>query len=221
MYEYNSQLPEVVLKEYGRNVQKLAEYVSQIEDTEKRNQYAYTLVELMHLINPNTRDSQDYQNKVWDDLFIISKFELEVDSPYPMPEKDVLGKKPQKVDYPSEKPQYKHYGLNIERLIQHADTLENEEERFAAFAYVGRLMKTFYLTWNKDNVPDTLIIEHMNRILGKGKSLDESLIQQLLADGVLEVHEVKIPSANQQQHHHHNQKKGKKKKKTQRGRGNK
>src|SRR4028119_1691948 len=96
---YNTQQNDLILKEYGRNVQKLVDHIITIEDRDKRNKYAQILVELMRQIHPNMRDNQDYSNKLWDDLYILSGFNLEVDAPYPMPEKDLLGKKPKRVAY--------------------------------------------------------------------------------------------------------------------------
>src|SRR4028119_1287750 len=131
-FTYNTEQNEVILKEYGRNVQKIVEHIITIEDKEKRNKYAQILVELMRQIHPNMRDSQDYSNKLWDDLYILSGFNLEVDSPYPLPEKTLLGKKPKPVAYNTHHLKYKHYGKNIELLIEKAILLDSEEDRLAA-----------------------------------------------------------------------------------------
>ena len=113
-HEYNTSRPEVILKEYGRNVQKLVDYIQNIQDDEKRKEYSHTLVELMKLINPALKDGNEFSQKLWDDLFIISDFKLEVDSPYPKPVIDVLSRKPAKLDYNTHKLKYKHYGRNID-----------------------------------------------------------------------------------------------------------
>ncbi|MES2733677.1 MAG: DUF4290 domain-containing protein [Bacteroidota bacterium] len=164
--EFNNQINHLILKEYGRNVQKLVDHITAIEDREKRNRYAYTLVELMRQIHPGMRDGQDYTNKLWDDLYIMSSFNLDVDSPYPLPEKDLLGKKPKTVGYNTHNLKYKHYGRNIELLIEKAIPLEVEEEKLAAIAYIGKLMKTFYGAWNKENVDDAVILEHLREMSG-------------------------------------------------------
>lgn len=161
---YNTQQNEVILKEYGRNVQKIVEHIITIDDREKRNKYAQILVELMRQIHPNMRDNQDYSNKLWDDLYILSGFNLEVDAPYPMPEKDVLGKKPKQVAYNTHKLHYKHYGRNVELLIEKAIVMENPDEKLNAIIYIGRLMKSFYGTWNKENVDDAVIVEHLHEM---------------------------------------------------------
>lgn len=183
-FEYNTQRNELILKEYGRNVQKLVNHIITIEDREKRNYYAHTLIELMRLLHPNMRDGQDYSNKLWDDLYILSGFTLEVDSPYPMPEKDVLGKRPQKVAYNTHELSYRHYGKNVELLIERALAMENPEDREAAIIYIGRLMKTFYATWNKESVEDAVIVEQLLKI--SGNQLQISL-ERVKAEGLFDL----------------------------------
>lgn len=199
--DYNTQKPYLILKEYGRNIQKIVEYIVEIEDRDERTRYAHNLIELMRQINPNTRDSQDYQNKLWDDLYIMSKFNLDVDSPSPMPEKEILGRKPKRLDYNLHRITYKHYGRNIELLINKANEIEDHESKMQAIVQIGKLMKNFYVTWNKDNIQDITIIEHIEKI--SGLSLDEDIKERIISDGALEV----------QQKDRKNNKKGKKKKK--------
>lgn len=162
--EFTNPQNHLILKEYGRNVQKLVDHITAMEDREKRTRYASTLVELMRQIHPGMRDGQDYSNKLWDDLYIMSRFNLDVDSPYPLPEKTLLGKKPKPVAYNTHQLKYKHYGKNIELLIEKAIQLESEEDRLAAIAYIGKLMKTFYGTWNKENVDDNIILDHLREL---------------------------------------------------------
>lgn len=173
MFEYNTSKSNVILKEYGRNVQKLAEHIMTIEDREKRTRYAATLVELMRQLNPSVRENNETTQKLWDDLFIMTNFELEVDAPYPKPEVDILTKKPKKLSYNTDPVNYKHYGKNIEKLIDKAISTESEEERKGAIIYLGKLMKGFYQTWNKENVDDAVIIKNLKEI--SGGQLDISL----------------------------------------------
>ena len=155
---------EIVLKEYGRNTQKIVNYILTIEDREKRTKYANTLIELMKQINPSMRDAQDSYHKLWDHLYIMADFNLDVDSSYPMPEKELLGRKPMRVPYNTHKLRYKHYGKNIELLIEKAIQMEDPTDREAAIIYIGRLMKRFYSTWNKENIDDDIIIEHLREM---------------------------------------------------------
>lgn len=165
--EYNTQRPDMKLKEYGRNVQKLVKHLRSVEDKETRNQMAYTVVDLIKQLSSGPRDqNQDNMQKYWDDLFIMSDFNLDVDSPYPMPEKDILGKKPQRVKYNTDEVKFKHYGRNVELLVQKAIEIEDPEEKKAAVYYIGRLMKTFYTTWNRDNVIEEAIADNIKQLSG-------------------------------------------------------
>ncbi|MBC8110968.1 MAG: DUF4290 domain-containing protein [Verrucomicrobia bacterium] len=175
-FDYNTKRPPLILKEYGRNVQKIANYINSLEDRQKRNQLAELLTELMRQIHPNMREGQDYANKLWDDLYILSSFSLDVDSPFPLPEKTLLGKKPAQVPYNNHELYFKYYGKNVELLIEKAIALENTEERESAIIHIGRLMKTFYSTWSRDsqnyavtqNGDDNVIVQHI-KLISKGK----------------------------------------------------
>jgi len=182
--EYNPQQNHFILKEYGRNVQKLVDFIIGLEDRDKRTRYAHTLVELMRQIHPGMRDAQDYSNKLWDDLYIMSGFNLDVDSPYPLPEKDLLGKKPKTVAYNTHNLKYKHYGRNVELLIEKAIQLDSEEERLGAIAYIGKLMKTFYSAWNKENVDDAVILDHLREMSGNRLSLP---LEKIKAENLFDI----------------------------------
>jgi hypothetical protein len=160
------------LKEYGSNVQKLADHIVKMEDKAKRNLYAHILIELMRQIHPNMRDNQDYTNKLWDDLYIISGFELDVDSPFPPPSKEALGKKPLKVGYNQQNLTYRHYGRNIELLLEKAVQTENKEDRLAFVSYIFRLMRSFFNAWNKDNPEDHVLLGQLEQ-LSKGALTEE------------------------------------------------
>jgi hypothetical protein len=177
--ELPNQEKDIILKEYGRNVQDIVSYILNIKDRELRTKYAVTCIELMRQINPNIKDTQEHYSKLWDQLYIISNFQLDVDSPYPMPERSAIGKKPNIVDYNSNKLYYKHYGRNIELVIQKAIEMEDPEEKESAIIYLGRTMKKFYATWNKENVEDDVIIAHL-REMSKGKlKIDEERVKTL------------------------------------------
>src|SRR5690606_19511481 len=114
------------------------------------------------------KEGPEYAQKLWDDLYIMSGFNLEVDSPYKMPEKDLLGKKPKRLDYHKHNIRYKHYGRNIELLIEKAIAIEDAEEQEAAVVYVGKLMKTYYASWNKDVIDDSVIVDNI-KTMSKGQ----------------------------------------------------
>jgi len=164
--EYNTARPGIILKEYGRNVQKLIEYIRNLPSKEKRTELAATLIELILQLNPTIREQGDDPQRMWDDLYIIADFDLDVNNPYPVPERDILFKKPRRMDYPQTDVRFKHYGKNIERLVKEAVKLEDAQEREDAIIYLGKLMKTFYANWNKEPLDDSVILRDIQLMSG-------------------------------------------------------
>ena len=175
--------PSSTLKEYGSSIQKLVDNMASIEDREKRTRYAHILVELMRQIHPNMKDGQDYYNKLWDDLYIMSNFTLDVDSPYPPPSEEALGKKPQRVPYNTHNLKFKHFGRNVDLLVAKAIALDDADERRAFVSYLVRLMRTFYQAWNKESVEDETIYQSLIE-LSNGKLSDD--INLIKAEGLVE-----------------------------------
>jgi ArsR family metal-binding transcriptional regulator len=168
MNDYNTQRERLILKEYGRNVQMLVNYLSTIEDKEERNQSAKALVDLMKQINPSIKEGNEDNQKLWDDLIIMSDFKIDVDGPFPKPLKELLYKKPERLGYKDKSIIYKHYGLNIQLLVDKAVRMDDPEEQEAAVIYVGRLMKSFSSFWNKENLDDETIVKNI-RELSRGQ----------------------------------------------------
>lgn len=184
--EYNTQRPQIILKEYGRNVQKLVEYIRSVPDKEKRTELAFTLIELMKQLTPSVKEATpENPQRMWDDLYIIADFNLDLNSPFPKPERDILFKKPKRMLYPQSNIRFKHYGKNIERLIKEAMKLENPEERNDAIIYLGKLMKTFYGNWNKETLDDSVIVNDIRQLSNGVLTVDlekvrgENLFEQL------------------------------------------
>ena len=171
------------MKEYGSSIQKLVDNIVNIEEGEKRTRYAHILVELMRQIHPGMKDGQDYYNKLWDDLYIMSGFKLDVDSPYPPPSEEALGKKPKTVPYNTHHLKFKHFGQNVNLLIAKAASLEVGDERRAFVSYLVRQMRSFYQTWNKEAVEEETIYESIIEI-SNGKLLDD--IKLIRAEGLVE-----------------------------------
>jgi hypothetical protein len=164
--DYNTQRPFIILKEYGRNVQKLVEHIRNNPDKEKRTEMAYTLIELIKQLTPTIKDQPDNPQRVWDDLYIIADFNLDINSPFPVPERDILFKKPDRVDYPQSNVRFKHYGKNIEKLVKEALKIQDPQEREDAIIYLGKLMKTFYGNWNKETLDDSVILKDIQAMSG-------------------------------------------------------
>ncbi|MFC6999238.1 DUF4290 domain-containing protein [Rufibacter roseus] len=169
---------ELLLREYGRNVQNIVQYILTVEDRNKRTQLAQLLVNLMGRLNPNVKDVQDAQQTLWNHLYVMSDNQLDVDTPFQLSAMEYLNDKPQTVEYPSQNPKYKHYGTNLERLIDKAKGITDPQEREAAIISIGKLMKVLYRTYNKDSVTDNVILENI-RDLSKGElDLDAALLEK-------------------------------------------
>lgn len=181
--EYNTERPHLILKEYGRNVQKLVEYIRTVPDKDKRTELAYTLIELIKQLTPTIKDQPEDPQRVWDDLYIIADFNLDINSPYPVPERDILFKKPDRVDYPQSQVRFKHYGKNIEKLVKEALKKEDPQERQDAIIYLGKLMKTFYGNWNKETLDDSVILKDIQEM--SGGALDMT-IEKVREDNLFE-----------------------------------
>jgi hypothetical protein len=164
--DYNTQRPFIILKEYGRNVQKLVEHIRNNPDKDKRTEMAYTLIELIKQLTPTIKDQPENPQRVWDDLYIIADFNLDINSPFPVPERDILFKKPERVDYPQSSVRFKHYGKNIEKLVKEALKIQDPQDREDAIIYLGKLMKTFYGNWNKETLDDSVILKDIQAMSG-------------------------------------------------------
>jgi len=164
--EYNSARKPMMIPEYGRNIQKMVEYCITIPDREERTKMAQLVVDIMALIhNINIQNNAELLHKLWDHIFIISDFKLDVDAPFPMPEEKSLVFEPSKPAYNNEKTDgdYRNYGKNIKNLIQEISTVEDETERNSMALILANHMKKACLTWNHDVVPDEVVLEHLYR----------------------------------------------------------
>ncbi|MCK5677123.1 MAG: DUF4290 domain-containing protein [Flavobacteriaceae bacterium] len=162
--EYNSEREHLIIPEYGRHIQKLLNYCIAIEDDKERNKMAKAIVDVMGNLQPHLRDVPDFQHKLWDQLFIISDFKLDVDSPYPTPIKETLQATPEKLPYPKSASKYRFYGNNIQIMIDTALTWDEGEMKEALVFAIANHMKKCYLNWNKDTVDDVVIFRHLKEI---------------------------------------------------------
>lgn len=162
--EYNTTRNHLEMKEYGRHVQKMVAHLLTIEDKERRQKQAHAVIELMGFINPQLKNIEDYRHKLWDHLFLISDFKLEVDSPYPIPTRESLRARPDPLAYPKRYPRYSHLGKHLELVIQKAMAEENEEKRSGFAHAIAYYMKLTYNTWHKELVQDDSIRSELNTI---------------------------------------------------------
>lgn len=166
--EYNAERPHLIIPEYGRHLQKLIDQATVVEDREERNKAANYIIQVMGSLNPHLRDVPDFQHKLWDQIFIMSDFKLDVDSPYPVPTREVINLKPDRLDYPQKNPKYRFYGNNITYMIDVANSWNDGDMKSALIKVIANHMKKSFLSWNKDTVTDAVIFEHLYE-LSKGK----------------------------------------------------
>ena len=200
--EYNTNRTKLLMPEYGRNIQQMVEYCKSLPSKEERNEVAKTIVEFMGQRNPHLRDEENYKHKLWDHLYILADYDLDVDAPYPFPTKEELAQKPNKMDYPSFDNEYKFYGKSILQLIDKAIELEEGEEKEALIQVIANNMKKSYNVYNKEHVQDEVIFRHLKEL--SQDKLDLTGIE------TLDKSKIYHPNRNKRNNHkkrnHHSQK---------------
>ena len=159
--EYNTVREDLIIPEYGRHIQKMINYASSRESKEERNKLANSIISVMGNLQPHLRDVPDFQHKLWDQLFIMSDFKLDADSPFEKPSKEVLNAKPEPLSYPQSFPKYRFYGNNIKIMIDEAVKWDDGEMKEALVLTIANHMKKCFLNWNKDSVKDQVIFDHL------------------------------------------------------------
>ena len=155
--EYNTARSKMLMPEYGRNVQSMVEYLLTIEDRAKRLRNAEAIIELMGTLNPHLKQIEDYKHKLWDHLYQMTDFKLDVDSPYPAPTPEQVFKKPDPIPYPQTTIGNKHFGKNLDALIEKALKETDPEKRQGFTQIIGYYMKLAYTNWHKEPVHDDMI----------------------------------------------------------------
>ena len=162
--EYNTSRNHLTMREYGRHIQKMVEYLLTLEDKEQRQRNAMAMIELMGFLNPHLKNVEDFRHKLWDHLFLISDFKLDVESPYPIPTRETLKAKPEPLGYPKRYPKFNHLGKNIEVVINKALKEENPEKRQGFANAIAYYMKLTYSNWHKELVHDDNIQTELSSI---------------------------------------------------------
>jgi Domain of unknown function (DUF4290) len=162
--EYNTTRNHLTMREYGRHIQKMVEYLLTLEDKEERQKNAYAVIELMGFLNPHLKNVEDFRHKLWDHLFLISDFTLDVESPYPIPTRETLKAKPEVLAYPKKYPKHNHLGKNIEVVIDKALKEENPEKKQGFANSIAYYMKLTYSNWHKELVHDDTIQAELSSI---------------------------------------------------------
>ena len=159
--QYNTLREDLIIPEYGRHIQKMINHASSRETKEERNKLANSIIAVMGNLQPHFRDVPDFKHKLWDQLFIMSDFKLDADSPFEKPSKEVLEAKPDPLSYPQNFPKYRFYGNNIKIMIDEAVKWDSGEMKEALILTIANHMKKCFLNWNKDSVEDQVIFDHL------------------------------------------------------------
>ena len=200
--EYNTNRTKLLMPEYGRNIQQMVEYCKSLPSKEERNEVAKTIVEFMGQRNPHLRDEENYKHKLWDHLYILADYDLDVDAPYPFPTREELAQKPNRMDYPSFENEYKFYGKSILQLIDRAIELEEGEEKEALIQVIANNMKKSYNVYNKEHVQDEVIFRHLKEL--SQDKLDLTGIETLDKSKIY--HSSRNKRNNHKKRNHHSQK---------------
>ena len=181
--EYNTVREDLIIPEYGRHIQKMINYASTRETKEERNKLANAIISVMGNLQPHLRDVADFQHKLWDQLFIMSDFKLDADSPFEKPSKEILNAKPEPLSYPQNFPKYRFYGNNIKIMIDEAVKWDSGEMKDALVLTIANHMKKCFLNWNKDSVKDQVIFDHLYELSDTKIDIRDS--KEELLDSVL------------------------------------
>ena len=175
-FDYNTTREPLKLPEYGRNIQRMVDYMKTIEDRDERNLAARTIVAIMANMYPHNKEMEDFEHKLWDHLAIMADFDLDIDAPYDLPTEEKLQEPPRKVSYSTHNIKYKHYGFLIEQLLREVAEMENEEEKNYALEAIANHMKKQYLIWNRPQVNDQVIFKDIEEITNGALKVKEGVV---------------------------------------------
>jgi hypothetical protein len=170
---YNTSRPDIIIPEYGRNIQLLIEHAKIVEDKEERQLFVETIVELIQQLYPQSRNIDDYVAKLWSHVFRIADYDLDVVPPCEILSKEDAYKRPDPLPYPGNRIKYRHYGKNIQEMMRKAAEMEDEEKKEDYVQVIGSYMKMSYNTWNQNNVSDEMIRKNLVEISNGTLELDE------------------------------------------------
>lgn len=181
--KYNTERESLTMPEYGRSVMEMVNRLKTIEDRGKRSEQAAAIVRVMELLNPQVRQQEDFRHKLWDHLFIIGGFDLDIDSPYPCPEPARFETRPVPLPMKGTKIRATHYGRNIERVIELIAAEPEGEVKESLIRGLATYMRQQYLIWNKDNVADETIFADIEKLSQGRLTVPEGIELDKIAEG--------------------------------------
>ena len=172
--QYNSTRKKLIIPEYGRSVQQLVDHCKTIKDKEERNKFAKAIVDVLGNLNTHLRDVPEFQHKIWDQLFIMAEFDLDVDCPFPKPLEEEIKQPPRRIPYPEKSRDYRYYGTNIKKIIALAKSYKDKEKKNALAVNIANQMKKTFIKLNKDQVTDQTIFEQLKKLSNNDIDLTKS-----------------------------------------------
>ena len=161
---YNTEVEKLAMPEYGRNILKMVEMMKAIPDRAKRSEQARAIVKVMETLNPQVHQQENYEQKLWDHLYMIAGYDLDIDAPYPAPHPEVLASRPETIPLNTKPIKARHYGRNIESIIDLIASEPDGEVKTAMIRSLAIYMRQQYLIWNKDTVADETIFADIERL---------------------------------------------------------
>ncbi|MDD4142193.1 MAG: DUF4290 domain-containing protein [Bacteroidales bacterium] len=207
--EYNTDRERLILPEYGRNLQKMIESISSIEDKELRSAVVKDIVNVMAQMTAGNKDG-DFWHKLWDQVYIMSDYQLDINSPFPVPTPEEVHAKPKTLPYKPNNIKFRHYGNLIHSLINEVINMEDSSEKDKCITLLATQMKKLYLTWNRDTVDDELIFKNMEELSDSQISLNPEDLRLASTASILS-HDKIAPNANSKSKVTADKKKGKRK----------
>ena len=147
---YNTQREKLILPEYGRAIQEMVDICLQIEDRQERQRCAETIIDIMVTMNPNVSQQPDYEHKLWDQLAILSNYQLDIDFPYEVVRAEEITSRPKPLKYPMQRIRYRHYGHLTEDFMKVLKNMPEGEERERLTSMMANFMKRSLYNWNRD-----------------------------------------------------------------------
>lgn len=179
---YNYTRRKLYLPEYGRHIHEMVDSLLDIEDRHERTRQAKAVIAVMGNINPLLRDTEDFKHKLWDHLFIMSDFRLDVDSPYAQPSRQDLTLKPKKMHYPQSHIMFKHYGKYVRRFVRTIASEPTTDATADELANVARFMRTKSYEYNNEHPNNDAIIRDIRVMAGGDINIDLSYISSLRSE---------------------------------------
>lgn len=174
--EYNTTRNHLTMREYGRHIQKMVDHIMTVQDREERQRLTNSIIELMGFLNPHLKNVEDFRHKLWDHLFLMSNYQLDVDCPYPIPTEEIKQRKPEPIPYPKNRIRWSHLGKSFERLYEKALAETDEEKKQGFIQVLALFMKVAYSNWHKENVHDDMIKDELAH-MSKGQLLYDPAIK--------------------------------------------